>query len=132
MTTLTAAQTLDMLGFLAAGALNDVFSQDELQRFFDLAAGDFNTAVYLGWLEILGNATTWVNYRVAQTQVSRGDAFDHIKVMLDIWQKLALTPANQLISAGIAPVPTRCKPRPGGDYRPVRGRNSSHANWRDW
>lgn len=132
MTTLSDPQIDDMLADLAAGELDDVFTQEELQRLFDRAGGDYNTAVYYGWLQILGNATTWVNYRVAQTQVSRGDAFDHIRVMLDIWQKLALTPANQLISAGINPIPAKHKPRPGGDYRPVRGRNSSHANWRDW
>lgn len=132
MTTLTAEQTLNMLRFLAAGNIDDVFSQVQLQALFDLAAGDFNTAVYLGWLEILGNSASWVNYRVAQTQVSRGDAFDHIKFMLELWQGRALTPANQLISAGIAPVPGRHKPRPYGDSHPTRGRNSSHANWRDW
>lgn len=132
MTTLTAAQTLDMLGDLAAGDIDDVFSQDELQRFFDRAESDYNLAVYYGWFWIAANASTWVDYKVAQTSVSRSQAFDHIEVMLELWQQRSLVAGHQLISAGINPVPTNFKPRPGNEYRPIRGRNRSHANWRDW
>ena len=132
MTTLTAEQTSDMLVDLAAGDIDDVFTQDELQRFYDRADSDYNTAVYYGWRQILGNSAAWVNYRVAQTQVNRGDAFDHILAMLKFWQAESLTVSNQLISAGINPVPTLYKARPYNEYKPVRGRNSSHANWRDW
>lgn len=131
MADLTNEQILDMLDDLAAGNLGDVFGQEELQRFFDRAGGDYNTAIYYGWRSVLGNSALWVDYRVAQTQVSRGQAWDHIRAMLELWQGLALGPANQLISAGINPVPGRCKPRPYDDHRPIHGRNSSHANWRD-
>lgn len=132
MTTLTDAQTLDMLEDLAAGALGSLFSQEELQRFFDRADGNYNLAIYYGWRQILANSALWIDYRVAQTSVSRSQAFDHIRVMLSFWQNESITAANQLLSVGMAPVPTKFKPRPGDDYRPIHGRNSSHANWRDW
>lgn len=134
MANLTDPQTLDMLADLAAGNLGDVFSQEELQQLFDRAGNDYNTAIYYGWRQLLGNSAAWVDYKVAQTSVSRGQAFDHIKAMLEFWRNETLVAGNQLISAGIAPVPTRFKPRPYDDHRPIHGRNrnSSHANWRDW
>jgi hypothetical protein len=132
MTTLTVEQTTDMLADLAAGDLDDVFSQDELQRFFDRADSDYNTAVYYGWRQILANSASWVDYRVAQTQVSRSQAFDHIYQMLSFWQNESRTAANQLVSLGISPVPTTWKPSPGDAYPRSTRRNRSHSNWRDW
>ncbi len=115
MTTLTAAQTLDMLGDLAAGAINDVFTQAELQRFFDRAEDDYNLAVYYGWRQIAADSAKWVNYQVAQTHVDRDDAFDHIAKMLELWADEARTNANQLAIRGMRPVPTKWKPRPADD-----------------
>lgn len=112
---LTAAQTLDMLADLASGALNDVFTQIELDRFYERAGEDYNLAVYYGWREIAGNRAAWVNYRVAQTEVDRGDAFAHILEMLKLWGNEARTNANQLQILGMRPVPTSNKPHPTDD-----------------
>lgn len=112
---LTAAQTLDMLADLASGALNDVFTQVELDRFFTRAGEDYNLAVYYGWRQILADSASWVNYRVAQTQVDRGDAFNHILAMLKLWADESRTNANQLQILGMRPVPTSHKPHPTDD-----------------
>ena len=115
MTTLTEAQTLDMLADLAAGDIDDVFSQDELQRFYDRAGDDYNLAVYYGWRQILADSAKWVNYTVAQTKVERGAAFDHIKAMVALWQGESRSVANQVSIDGANPVPTVWKPKPATD-----------------
>ncbi len=121
MTTLTSDQTNDMLADLAAGAINDVFSQLELQRLFDRAEGDYATAVYYGWRQILADASRWVNYRVAQTQVNRGDAFDHIARMLAFWQAESRTAANQVAVLGMTQIPTKHKELPADESCPRHG-----------
>lgn len=128
MTTLTAAQTLDMLGDLAAGAVGDVFTQDELQRFYDRAADDYNLAVYYGWRQILGDSAKWVNYTVAQTKVERGAAFDHIKAMVALWGNESRTTANQVQIVGMNGVPPHHKPVPADDSRHHNG-YFKHGRW---
>lgn len=132
MTMLTATETLTMLAYLGAGAIGDVFSQLELQQLFDDAGSNMNLAVYHGWLQIAANSVRWVNYRVAQTQVDRAVAFDHMLAMIRLWQDISMVASNQLISAGINPVPTVYKNRPGDAYPRPWSRNRSHSNWRDW
>lgn len=130
MTTLTAAQTLDMLGDLAAGAVDDVFSQAELQRFYDRAEDDYNLAIYYGWRQIVANSTKWLNYTVAQTKLDRSTAAQQMNKMLEFWQNESRTNANQLRVLGMRPVPTKHKPRPSDEYV-VNGPNRSHAaDWR--
>jgi hypothetical protein len=114
---LTPEQTIDMLADLAAGALDDVFSQLELDRFFTRAGEDYNLAVYYGWRQILGDSAKWVNYRVAQTQVDRGQAFDHILKMVALWADESRTNANQVKIVGMRPVPTKWKEQPADEYR---------------
>jgi hypothetical protein len=114
---LTAEQTIDMLADLAAGALDDVFSQLELDRFYTRAGEDYNLAVYYGWRQILADSAKWVNYRVAQTQVDRGQAFDHILKMVALWADESRTNANQVKVVGIRPVPTKWKEQPDDEYR---------------
>lgn len=115
MTTLTVAQTLDLLADLAAGALGDVFTQDELQRLYDRAEDDYNLAVYYGWRQIAADSARWVSYKVAQTSVDRGAAFDHIAKMVAFWSGESRTAANQVLIVGANPVPTNIKPRPVDD-----------------
>lgn len=127
---LTPEQMQDMLDDLASGALNDVFSQVELDRLFTRAGEDYNTAVYYGWRQILGDSASWVNYRVAQTQVDRGAAFDHILAMLKLWGDESRTNANQLRVLGMRPVPTSHKPKPIDDPNyPRRPQRWSRWGW---
>lgn len=115
MTTLTSPQTLDMLADLAAGAINDVFTQDELQRLFDRAGDDYNLAVYYGWRQIFADSARWVDYQVAQTKVSRSQAAANILLALKLWADESRTNANQLQILGMRPVPTSHKPHPTDD-----------------
>lgn len=114
---LTAAQTLDMLGDLAAGDIDDVFSQVELDRLYERAESNYNLAVYYGWRQIAADAARWINYQVAQTKVDRSAAADRILKMLQFWADESRTTANQLVSAGMRPVPTKHKPTPADEGR---------------
>lgn len=117
MTTLTADQTTDMLADLAAGALDDVFSQAELQRLYDRAGDDYNLAVYYGWRQIAASSAKWVDYQVAQTKVSRSQAFANIAKMLEFWGNESKAADDQLLSAGINGVPPKLKPQPADEGR---------------
>lgn len=129
MAVLTAAQIIDMQGDLAIGDDESVFTDDELQRFYVRAGEDYNTAVYYGWLQILSGSAKWVDYQVAQTKVSRSQAFANIKAMLAVWKALATTGANQVLIAGMNPVPPRHKPVPADEYPHPR---TWPYPWRRW
>lgn len=130
---LTAEQTTDMLADLASGAINDVFTQIELDRLYTRGGEDYNLAVYYGWRQIAGDAARWVDYQVAQTKVSRSQAFAQIKTMLELWASDSRTTANQVKILGMRPVPTIWKDEPADADTPTSvGRNRSHTNWRNW
>jgi hypothetical protein len=82
---LTAQQILDMQADLAIGADESVFTDAELEALYTRAGDDYNTAVYYAWRQILAGSAAWVDYAVAQTKVSRSQAFDHIKAMVTFW-----------------------------------------------
>lgn len=109
---LTTTQRTDMQGDLSIGSDQSVFTNDELDRFYERAGSDYNTAVYYGWRQILAGSAKWVDYQVAQTKVSRSQAFAQIKQMVDFWAAESKAADDQLLSAGIAPVPTQHKPLP--------------------
>lgn len=116
---LSSQQILDIradLGIGASGAADEIFSDTELNALFDRAGSDYNTAVYFGWRQTLANSARYIDYKVAQTSVSRAQVFDHILKMLAFWGAESRTNANQLISAGISPVPTKHKPQPTDEY----------------
>lgn len=130
---LTAEQTTDMLADLASGALNDVFTQVELDRLYTRAGEDYNLAVYYGWRQIFGESTKWVDYQVAQTKVSKSQAALRIKDALALWADESRTTANQVAIVGMRPVPTVWKNEPADEYTAQGNKtNRSHADWRDW
>ncbi len=130
---LSSDQTTDMLADLASGALNDVFTQIELDRLYARAGEDYNLAVYYGWRQIAGDAARWVDYQVAQTKVSRSQAFAQITTMLELWASDSRTTANQVAILGMRPVPTIWKDEPADESTLQSGTtNRSHTNWRDW
>lgn len=115
-------QLLDLQGDLAIGADESVFTDDELERFYTRADSDYNTAVYYGWRQILAASAKWVDYQVAQTKVSRSQAFKQIRDMVEFWGNESRTNANQVRVLGLNGVPTRYKPRPESDHNPPRDR----------
>lgn len=116
---LTAQQILDIradLGIGASGAADEIFSDTELNVLFDRAGSDYNTAVYFGWRQILANSVKYIDYRVAQTSISRSQAFDHILRMVAFWAAESKSADDQLLSAGLNQVPTSHKRKPMDEY----------------
>jgi hypothetical protein len=112
---LTAQQILDIRGDLgvgASGSSTQIFTDAELNSLFDRAGEDYNLAVYYGWRQTLANSARWIDYQVAQTKVSRSQAFDHIKAMVTFWGGESRNTANQVLIMGANPVPTTWKPEP--------------------
>lgn len=113
---------VDMQQDLAIGHDQSVFTNDELERLYVRAEEDYNLAVYYGWRQILAGSAKWVDYQVAQTKVSKSQAFDQIKAMVTFWGNESRSTANQVRIMGAVPVPTNHKPKPADAYRPERGR----------
>ena len=126
---LTAAQLIDFQADLAIGSAQSVFTDAELERLFTRADSDYNLAVYYGWRQILSGAAAWVDYTVAQTRVSRSQAFDHLLKMVAFWSEESRVAGNQVRIMGAVPVPTKHKPRPGDDFPRPQTNRSHVADW---
>ena len=115
---LTAQQILDIrgdLGIGASGSSTQICTDTELNALFDRAGEDYNLTVYYGWRQTLANSARWIDYQVAQTKVSRSQAFDHIKAMVGFWGEESRTNSNQVSILGMRPVPTVHKDSPDED-----------------
>lgn len=113
--TLSATQLANMQADLAISDDESVFTDDELEALFQRASEDYNLAVYYAWRQVLAGSARWVDYQVAQTKVSRSQAFDHIKEMVAFWGAESRTAANQVLVVGMRPVPTPWKPVPADE-----------------
>lgn len=131
---LTAQQILDIRADLSlgpSGSATEVFTDVELNNLFARAGSVYNLAVYYGWRQILSGAAKWVDYRVAQTEVSRSQAFEHILRMVAFWADESRNNANQVKILGMRPVPTDWKPEPADAYtRPDRYGRYPWNRWR--
>lgn len=128
---LNATILADLQGDLGIDNSEAVFTDLELERIYARASSDYNTAVYMAWRQLLAASSKYVDYAVAQTKVSRSQAFQHIKDMVAFWGAESKSADDQLLSAGMRGVPTKHKPQPADDQRSGyfrRGRWVSYAN----
>lgn len=109
---LTPTQLADMQADLGIDASEAVFTDEELERLFERADESYNTAVYLAWRQLLGASSKYVDYKVAQTSVSKSQAFQQIKDMVAFWGNESRTAANQVRIVGANSVPERFKDEP--------------------
>lgn len=119
---LTSDQLSDLQGDLGIGADEAVFTDAELERLFARAGEDYATAVYYAWRQLLAASTKYIDYRVAQTDEKRSQAYTHIKEMVAAWKDLAAESTNSqgVAVLGLTSVPPRYKEYPyDGDERGV-------------
>lgn len=109
---LTADQLADLQGDLGITTDGLVFTDPELNRLFARAEDDYNTAVYLGWRQLLGDTAKFFNYTAGHTRVEREAVFQHVLKMVDFWKAESRTNANQLKILGLTEVPPRWKDDP--------------------
>lgn len=112
---LTTEQRTDMQADLGITADEAVFTNDELDRLFTRAGDDYNTAVYLGWRQLMADAAKLYAYSVAQTKVSKEQVFEHVKEMVAFWAEESRTNSNQVAIVGLNPIPTKWKDQPAED-----------------
>lgn len=109
---LTAAQLTDMQGDLGISSDQTVFTNAELDRLYTRASEDYNTAVYLGFRQLLADANKFFDYTVGQTSIKRSQVREHLKEMAGFWREESRTAANQMQILGANPIPPRWKDYP--------------------
>lgn len=121
---LTADQLADLQADLGISDDEAVFTDAELERLFARAEEDYNTAVYLAWRQVLGGAVNWIDYKVAQTSISRDQAWKHVKEMVAFWQAESRTAGNQVRILGLTEIPPRMKDDPDVPVTRIRHWNT--------
>ena len=109
---LTIDQLGDLQGDLGIDDSECVFTNYELNRLYERANSDFNTAVYLGWRQIMADAAKFFSYSTWQTRVDKDKVFDHVAEMVAFWQTESKTNANQLRIVGMTTIPPVVKDVP--------------------
>lgn len=115
---LDSDQLLDLRGDLGIGPAPAVFTDAQLQRLYTRAGEHYNTAVYMAWLQIQAGAVGFVDYKVAQTSMSREQIFQHIKDMVARWGNASGVAASQVAIVGMVGVPPKEKLEPMGIDEP--------------
>lgn len=108
---LTEAQRADMQADLGISDDQAVFTNDELDRLYERAGGNYDRAVYYGLRQLLANAAKFHDYTAGQTRQQRSQAFGHLKVLVDLWAA-KVAGAQQVRTLGILQVPPREKDKP--------------------
>lgn len=109
---LDANQLADLQGDLGITDDQSVFTDAELNRLYDRAGSDYNTAVYMGYRQLMADASKFFTYSAGQTRVEKAALFDHVKAMVEFWKAESRTAANQVRIIGLNEVPPRWKDEP--------------------
>lgn len=88
MTTLTATQITDLRGDLGI-PVGAVFTDAQLQRFYDRANSDYDSALVYAWRNILASATVLHDYTAAQSGESLSQVFANVEKALARAEKIS-------------------------------------------
>lgn len=89
MTTLTATLRADLQGDLGIGSDEAVFTNDELDRNYTRAEGDYNKTVVYCFRQLLSSAIKFTRYTAGSSSEARNQIFDHLRVVLKDWENRA-------------------------------------------
>ena len=112
MATLTSAQLADIQGDLGIGTDESVFTDDELNRLYTRADGDYDLAVYYGYRQLLAQANKFHNYTVGMTRVERNQMRENLANSMEFWKEEARTAGNQVRIVGMLGIPPKNKDVP--------------------
>jgi len=109
---------------LGIGTDEAVFTDAELERLFTRAGEVYPTAVYMAWRQLLAASAKYIDYRVAQTEMKRSQAYAHIKEMVAHWQAESDAEAGVTgaLFVGLNGIPTKQKEEPAELYYERRDR----------
>lgn len=86
---LSADQLADFQADLGISSDESVFTDDELGRLFTRASDDYDTAVALAVRQLMMDAAKLNNYTVGSSSEQKGQVFDHLKAMWEMWSAQA-------------------------------------------
>lgn len=111
---LTAEQLSDLQADLGIDDSQAVFTDAALERLYTRAGEEYTTAVYMAWRQLLAAATAYIDYKVAQTSVSRSQVYSHIEAMVAHWQTESENATNSqgVRIVGMNQIPPRYKEEP--------------------
>ncbi len=111
---LTADQLSDLQADLGIDDSETVFTDAELERLFQRAGEVYETAVYKAWCQLLAASAKYIDYRVAQTEEKRSQAYAHIKEMVAHWkaESDSVTNTQGVRIVGLTEIPPRLKEEP--------------------
>ncbi len=109
---LTDTQRTDLQADLGISADEAVFTDDELDRLYERADSDYNTAVYFGYRQLLAQANKFHNYTTGMTRVEAAQMREHIRDSMEFWKEEARQVGNQVRIVGLLEVPPRAKDSP--------------------
>lgn len=121
MATLTTAQLRYARSDLSLGDNYEPFSEDEMNDYFDRAAGSFDGMMYLLVRALVTNAAKFNDYTVGQTSERKSQVFAQLKAVLDIYEKDATVAEGQFKIVGMRDVPGTVREYPY-DGPPLRER----------
>ena len=97
---LDATILADLQGDLGISTDQTVFTDAELERLYLRAASDYSLAMVYGLRQLLMDAAKLNDYKAGQSSESKGQVFDHLKAMLEMWAAEAGVSAGKL-TAGV-------------------------------
>lgn len=106
---LTSDQLADFR--LDIGDDGTVFTDEELNRLYERASDDYESAVVLALRQLMAQSSKLRDYKIAQSSESNSQIFDHIKTLLE-YHESRITASQQVSIVGMRSVPPRYKDRP--------------------
>lgn len=109
-----ATLTTDQLLYLRDDIGDDgtVFTDNELNRNYTRADGDYNKAVVITLRQLLAQSAKLHDYRIAQSSESLSQVYKQVKGLLDYWESQVVRASQQVRIVGARTVPPRYKERP--------------------
>lgn len=114
---LTSDQLSDMQADLAITDDETVFTNEELERLYTRAEGDYDRALYFAWRQLRNNAAKLTDYTAGMTSEQRRQVFENLQKITDDYEREARG-SNQARIVGIRRVPPPVKERPAGELHP--------------
>lgn len=97
---LTNDELADLQGDTGIGVDENVFTNDELNRLFNRAEGDYDKTVVFTLRQLLAQTAKFFNYSVAQTKYDRNQLFQNVSRLLARWEAQTGLSGSSL-SAGV-------------------------------
>lgn len=114
MATLTSTLRADLQADLAIGSSEAVFTNDELDRLYTRADGDYEKTIVLAMRQLMQNASKFNDYTAGQTSEKKSQIRDNLQKNLKYYEDTVIGGATQFKIVAMRSVPTKHKDKPSG------------------